>query len=124
MEKIYVGIISALLLAILKLAWKEYLVPIWIELFIEKIKIYKVWFGELKFSDNGEAHKIKLELEKLGNKIEGSIEFISGTHKGKKYPLSGRYHTNILTFYYYPKDKKTHKSGRGCFSTVKRWRSF
>jgi hypothetical protein len=115
-ENFIVGIITALFLALVAVARKKIIIPFFIEYLGERIKIYPMWVGEIDFG-SGNNHKMKLELVKLGFKIEGHLEFTSGLHTGKKYDLRGRFQSNVLTFHYYPRDR--YSTSQGC-ATFKR----
>ncbi|WP_460980076.1 hypothetical protein [Spirosoma knui] len=91
------------------LLWKSHLLPFLSEL-SEKVKLHQNWASQLKFSSN-DVHDIHVQINKTGQNITGELVFVSGKHKGKKYTISGRYHSHILTFLYYPVDEKSTSQG-------------
>jgi hypothetical protein len=95
----------------------SFIVPFFIEKFGEPVKLDKVWYAKLDFG-TGNQQEIKMDIKKMGYKINGELEFIAGKNKGKKYFLKGRFQSLILTFHYYPQDKKSISQGAATLKSL------
>jgi hypothetical protein len=116
-ESVIAEIIAALIVGIIIGTYRKFFLPFIKEHFTEKVHLRKKWKTEVDFG-SGKLHGIKLELSKLGNDINGELEFISGTHTGENYPIIGHFRSNILTFVYKPSDPKSTSQGSGTFTRL------
>ncbi|MBN8642953.1 MAG: hypothetical protein J0L86_14165 [Flavobacteriales bacterium] len=116
-ENILAEIIGAFIIGLFIGTYKRYINPLIKEHFTDRIKLKKNWKSEINFG-SGNLHGIKLELNKIGNDITGKIEFTSGRHQGKSYPIRGNFHSNILTFVYSPSDPTSTSQGSGTFKRL------
>jgi len=82
LESVIAEIIAGLIVAGIALTMKDYIVPFFVEIFGEKVKLHPHWVAELNFG-TGNIHKVKLLLNKSGHKITGELEFISGDMRQK-----------------------------------------
>jgi len=58
-------------------------------------------------------------IVKRGYVIRGDLVFVEGRHKGKSYPVKGRYSHSLLTFHYFPADKISTSQGTATFQRLR-----
>jgi len=117
-ESVFANIIATFIGGILVVIYQKFIHPFIKEHFTDKIKLKRLWKAEIDFG-SGQLHGMKLVLNKLGNDVRGEIEFVSGRHLGKKYPLQGNFHSNILTLIYFPSDPVSTSQGGGTFQRLR-----
>jgi hypothetical protein len=98
--------------------WVSYVYPAVIEGFFEPTKLSAKYRGTLDFG-KGPNHKVELRVKKRGYTVRGSLEFLDGRHKGKVYPVKGRYSHALLTFHYFPADKSSTSQGTATFQRLR-----
>jgi hypothetical protein len=116
-ESILAEIVAAFIVGAIFGTYRKFIIPYVKEHFTERIKLHAIWVSDVNFG-SGNIHKVKLTVNKMGNDVKGEIEFISGRHTGKKYPISGRFSSNILTFNYFPLDPKSTSQGSGTYKRL------
>ena len=83
--------------------WASYIYPAVVEGFFEPTTLAREYRGTLDFG-HGPHHVLSLQVRKRGYRVAGRLTFLEGRHKGKVYPVKGRYSHSLLTFHYFPSD--------------------
>jgi len=112
------NLIAAAIGAFAAYLWVSVIYPAIIEGFFEPTKLAAEYRGTLDFG-RGPHHTIALRVKKRGYRVRGTLEFLEGRHKGKVYPVKGRYSHSLLTFHYYPADKISTSQGTASFQRRK-----
>jgi hypothetical protein len=115
---IVANLIAAALGAFAAWLWVSYAYPAIIEGFFEPTKLAFEYRGILDFG-KGPNHKVSLQVRKRGYTVRGSLTFLEGRHKGKVYPVKGRYAHALLTFHYFPADKSSTSQGTATFQRLR-----
>jgi hypothetical protein len=115
---IIANLIAAAIGALSAWFWVTHVYPAIIEGFFEPTKLAKEYRGRLDFG-KGPHHEIALRVQKRGYTVRGSLIFLDGRHKGKVYPVKGRYSHGLLTFHYFPSDKTSTSQGTATFQRLK-----
>jgi hypothetical protein len=108
------GVIASTLCIAAAFIWRSAILPRLLEMFYETTSVHDLWEAGLDFG-TGRIHNIQVRLTKRGKWVHGMIEFVSGRHQGKRYPLSGHYKSGILTFTYEAEIRKSTAQGSGTF---------
>jgi len=114
---IAINVVASFVFGFIVGAYKGLIEPFIREHFTERVKLHPKWAGDLAFSDSG-PQKIKLDISKLGNRITGQLEFLSGKNEGSEYAISGTFAYNILTFTYDPKNPISTSRGTATFKRL------
>jgi hypothetical protein len=115
---ILTNLIAAAIGAFAAYLWVSHIYPAIIEGFFEPTKLAPEYRGTLDFG-KGPYHTIALELRKRGYRVRGMLTFLEGRHKGKQYPVKGRYSHSLLTFHYFPSDKISTSQGTATFQRLR-----
>ncbi|HVR98503.1 MAG TPA: hypothetical protein VMW27_17950, partial [Thermoanaerobaculia bacterium] len=112
------NLIAAAIGAFVAFFWVSLAYPAIIEGFFEPTKLAREYRGVLDFG-RGPHHTISLQVKKRGYRVRGKLVFLQGRHKGKEYPVKGRYAHSLLTFHYYPSDKMSTSQGTATFQRLR-----
>jgi hypothetical protein len=112
------NLIAAAIGGLAAFLWVSFIYPSIIEGFFEPTKLAQEYRGTLDFG-NGPNHVISLQVRKRGYQVRGRLTFLEGRHKGKVYPVKGRYSHSLLTFHYFPADKISTSQGTASFQRLK-----
>ena len=105
-----INLLAAAIGGIVVLMWQRLVVPSFIEYFREPTKLAPEYRARLDFG-RGPHHEIRVSLQKRGYTVHGRLRFTEGSHRGKEYPLAGRYYHGLLTFVYWAADKDSTSQG-------------
>jgi len=98
--------------------WTNFIYPAVVEGLYEPTKLAREYRGILDFG-KGPNHLISLQVRKRGYRVAGKLTFLEGRHKGKVYPVKGRYSHSLLTFHYFPSDRRSTSQGTATFQRLK-----
>lgn len=113
-----INLTAAAIGAFCAFVWTSHIYPIFIEGVFEPTKLATEYRGVLDFG-RGPNHMLSLQVRKLGYRVRGRLTFLEGRHKGKVYPVKGRYSHSLLTFHYFPVDKISTSQGTATFQRLR-----
>ncbi|MBW3698352.1 hypothetical protein EK599_22000 [Vibrio sp. T187] len=111
---VFVGVLTALLLSLIKQFWVNVVVPFWQKMRYQGADVSGSWVAEYKDDDNGAETKMSLVLQQNAHSISGSMHFSSRSGdmvENIDFDIKGSYWENYLTLNTQSKDKKIFSGG-------------
>jgi hypothetical protein len=115
--ELFINLLAASIGGFAVFSWRSHIYPAIIEGFFEPTKLANEYRGVLDFG-HGPNHEVSLQVRKRGYQVVGVLTFLRGRHKGKVYPVKGRYSHSLLTFHYFPVDKISTSQGTASFQRL------
>jgi hypothetical protein len=115
--ELIINLAAAAIGGLLVFFWRTFIYPTIVEGFFEPTKLAREYRGVLDFG-HGPNHEVSLQVRKRGYQVTGILTFLRGRHKGKIYPVKGRYSHSLLTFHYFPVDKISTSQGTASFQRL------